>query len=967
MSLSSLDLWQRIANEGIASTEQCRAWAEEIAKSLPADDRTSGIRVLQRLIELQRLSNYQAKILSGQSSQPLRFGRWIVIRRLRESIWNGWIELRPGGESVQKQCLWARPLGGDTLQQLRAACPSLTRAASIASAQSEHLQSIVVPEVIDRHLLIYARPVSGNLLSEQFAQSRCTVEFANRIVRQVASALSVLHKSEIVHGRVLPDRVILSGEHATLAIDPLCMATATADSAAVGLLSDNLNSANIGSQKLISAQFIAPEFLAAGQLPSTASDVYSLGCLWWWLLTGQPPATSTSIAQALAEHAKPLPDFPGDCGLTEPLLRCLKHSLARNLATRFSSAADFLSAIDMASSLGAAPDTPSLSQLPGDSVPAGETPASALTRNALGQAAAYADRSVEVVSLAQRKSNSRRQRGSRNKWLLPLVGGCACLILLLATLKFSGFLQPSSLIATGGTPKPAYIPSANQSAANDAAVDPRSSIYQIVASGEQQLWLPPALPAPIAIDLLPPGGQLFVSLRPNELVSSSQQKLLTAFNKQLTPFFAELSRQSGVASEQLAQVTFAFYPPNVDGQFPLYCVRCKLARPFALSELQALWKNPTSEIASQQTVFVSSEQLAYYVALKSSAEAESITAFCYGPLALMREVAELQGARAPMLSHLERLWNTSDEGADVSVIGSAAFLFTQGRELLSPLPRVLVNGLKEVLGNDMRAAAMLMRFQPEWYVETRLIGASDQDVVKSLAKQQQLLLTLPAKIERSLVSESPHPHWRSLALRFPQMMRMFVEYTRFGVENGTAISNTYLPSDAAANLLLSSWIAMQDGAMSSAETSDHATLATPSLVLSMDEYLARPIRLSFDQEPIEVALRMVGEEANDQLPAGTPRARFVLDGDAFEKAGITRNQQLRNFNIENKSVREALTEIAKRGNPVTTVTDTRDENQRLIWVVMQDPDSPGASLVSLTTRAAASAAGIGLPAEFAAP
>lgn len=134
--------------------------------------------------------------------------------------------------------------------------------------------------------------------------------------------------------------------------------------------------------------------------------------------------------------------------------------------------------------------------------------------------------------------------------------------------------------------------------------------------------------------------------------------------------------------------------------------------------------------------------------------------------------------------------------------------------------------------------------------------------------------------------------------------------------------------------------------------------------LGIDEYLSRPIRLSFDQEPIETALQLVADEANDDLPVGTHSLRFELDGDAFEKAGITRNQQLRSFRIEGGSVRAALTEIAKRGNPVTTVTDTRQEEQKLIWVVKPDPENAGREMISLTTRATAQAAGIALPVEF---
>ncbi|RMF40284.1 MAG: hypothetical protein D6753_11990, partial [Planctomycetota bacterium] len=57
--------------------------------------------------------------------------------------------------------------------------------------------------------------------------------------------------------------------------------------------------------------------------------------------------------------------------------------------------------------------------------------------------------------------------------------------------------------------------------------------------------------------------------------------------------------------------------------------------------------------------------------------------------------------------------------------------------------------------------------------------------------------------------------------------------------------------------------------------------------------------------------------------------------------------------------------LARKGNPVTTVTDTRDPDQRLIWVVQDDPENPGKKMISLTTRAAATEAGIPLPEEFA--
>ena len=49
---------------------------------MDAAEATQGIRLLQRLIECNKLTKYQAKILAGQSEQPLRFGSLGCLREI---------------------------------------------------------------------------------------------------------------------------------------------------------------------------------------------------------------------------------------------------------------------------------------------------------------------------------------------------------------------------------------------------------------------------------------------------------------------------------------------------------------------------------------------------------------------------------------------------------------------------------------------------------------------------------------------------------------------------------------------------------------------------------------------------------------------------------------------------------------------------------------------------------------------
>ncbi|HAC91193.1 MAG TPA: hypothetical protein DCF63_11265, partial [Planctomycetaceae bacterium] len=187
-------------------------------------------------------------------------------------------------------------------------------------------------------------------------------------------------------------------------------------------------------------------------------------------------------------------------------------------------------------------------------------------------------------------------------------------------------------------------------------------------------------------------------------------------------------------------------------------------------------------------------------------------------------------------------------------------------------------------------------------------------------------------------------------------------------------ANGYLPSESLSSLFLGSWLAVQPFATVAdsqvPSSGGSAAGISPNEPMTIEQFLQRKISLSFAQEPIERAEALVGEEANEGLQASPDKVaasrlwRFALDGSAFERSGITRNQQLRDFDVRDQSIRKALTEIAKRGNPVTTVQDTRDSQQQLIWVVQNDDQKPGQPMILFTTRTAAKEAGWKLPEEF---
>ena len=63
-------------------------------------------------------------------------------------------------------------------------------------------------------------------------------------------------------------------------------------------------------------------------------------------------------------------------------------------------------------------------------------------------------------------------------------------------------------------------------------------------------------------------------------------------------------------------------------------------------------------------------------------------------------------------------------------------------------------------------------------------------------------------------------------------------------------------------------------------------------------------------------------------------------------------------------VADILTQLVRKANPVTTVKEPSEIDQKLVWLVAPDPDDPASKIVLVTTRAAATEKKLALPAIF---
>ncbi|HEY2731742.1 MAG TPA: serine/threonine-protein kinase [Polyangia bacterium] len=141
--------------------------------------------------------------------------------------------------------------------------------------------------------------------AERYGKLSSDVNLARAIVRQVAMALSAAHARGIIHRDLKPDNVFLCSEGGAVDVATVKIL----DFGIAKLVSaGQMPAVTTTSELLGTPVYISPEQCKGAKDLDHRTDIYSLGCIAFELLTGQPVFHASSLAELIASHMfKPPP------------------------------------------------------------------------------------------------------------------------------------------------------------------------------------------------------------------------------------------------------------------------------------------------------------------------------------------------------------------------------------------------------------------------------------------------------------------------------------------------------------------------------------------------------------------------------------------------------------------------------------------------------------------------------------
>jgi serine/threonine protein kinase len=216
-------------------------------------------------------------------------------------------------------------------------------ARSAANLRHDNIVAVYETGEIDGYLYIALEYVDGTDVNN-LVQKRGTIPLKRSVemVRQIASALAHASQQGIVHRDIKPGNLLVRRDGNVK----------LADMGLARSLDESMDTSITRAGTTVgTVDYMAPEQARDSKAADVRSDIYSLGCTWYFMLTGEPPFSDGSLTNKLRAHAEtPIPDPRSiNPGVSEAVCGVLRRMTEKKPARRYQTPQELLDDLEAAS------------------------------------------------------------------------------------------------------------------------------------------------------------------------------------------------------------------------------------------------------------------------------------------------------------------------------------------------------------------------------------------------------------------------------------------------------------------------------------------------------------------------------------------------------------------------------------------------------------------------------------------
>lgn len=292
----------------------------------------------RELVKRKLLTAYQVRKLWRGQGADLILGPYILLDKLGEG--------GMGEVFHAKQTRLDRDVALKIIRRERLLNPSAVKRfrreirAAAALAHENVVMAYDADQVGEIHFFAMEYVNGTNLDRYVQENGRLPVVEACNYTQQIARGLQHAHEKGLIHRDIKPSNLLLSKTGLVKISD---LGLARAEDPEVAESGSRLTKEGLA---VGTPDFVAPEQARNAQAADIRSDIYSLGCTFYYLLVGDVPYPGGTATEKMLKHNRePLPVLPRD-DVPKAVLDILKRMTAKNPAERYQTPQELVDALE---------------------------------------------------------------------------------------------------------------------------------------------------------------------------------------------------------------------------------------------------------------------------------------------------------------------------------------------------------------------------------------------------------------------------------------------------------------------------------------------------------------------------------------------------------------------------------------------------------------------------------------------